>query len=178
MARNAAKLLGHQQSFPLRFRLSVIRVVDLGRFMLPMLAAVNENGNCPLPSYTLRPDLRLLLISVAAGSSNRACCGVTDTERPASVAAVPSSFENENGIGERSGVVNGCIYTCWLEDDILVDPNIRNMDLIPFLGALSSPSMMSPMRMLTRAYSVSKKKTVQSDMNVKRLLHAKRCNAW
>ena len=59
-----------------------------------------------------------------------------------------------------------------------MDPNIRNMDLIPFLGALSSPSMMSPMRMLTRAYSVSKKKTVQSDMNVKRLLHAKRCNAW
>ena len=59
-----------------------------------------------------------------------------------------------------------------------MDPNIRNMDLIPFLGALSSPSMMSPMRMLTRAYSVSKKKMVQSDMNVKRLLHAKRCNAW
>ena len=54
-----------------------------------------------------------------------------------------------------------------------MDPNIRNMDLIPFLGALSSPSMMSPMRMLTRAYSISEKKTktVQPDMNTSIAFH-------
>lgn len=44
---------------------------------------------------------------------------------------------------------------------------VINMDFMPFLRALSSPSTMSPIRMLTRAYSISdmKTKTVQPDMN-------------
>lgn len=68
--------------------------------------------------------------------------------------------------------------TCWLVVvGIRVDPPLLllcpppavviNMDFMPFLRALSSPSTMSPIRMLTRAYSISdmKTKTVQPDMN-------------
>lgn len=68
----------------------------------------------------------------------------------------------------------GSNVTCWLW--ILADPVpllpplpllVINMDFMPFLRALSSPSIMSPIRMLTKAYSINEKKTktVQPDMN-------------
>lgn len=66
--------------------------------------------------------------------------------------------------------------TCWLDVGILaaVEPALlplllalfMNIDFMPFLSALSSPSMMSPIKILTKAYSISEKntKTVQPDM--------------
>ena len=76
MARTAPGLLGHQEPFPLRLRLPVVQVVDLGRVMLPasrlLRMRVATAGAAARRHHTLRPDHRLLLVVVAAGSSSRA----------------------------------------------------------------------------------------------------------